>query len=119
MKGYNPYRGPEEKFQRAVAKYLDSLGVLWCHVPNEGNHYKTYHKKIAGLGRKSGVPDVLIFEQRGAYNGLAIELKTGKNQPTTTQTMWLDKLKQNNWMALVSHSLDEVIDIVQKYLGIK
>ena len=58
----------EREEQVKLAKYLDSLGLLWCHVPNEGHGGYGKGAQIKGArlraeGLKSGVPDVLIFSQ--------------------------------------------------------
>ncbi len=54
------------------------------------NERKTSPRAGARLkkkGVKSGVPDILIFEPKGRYNGIAIELKTGNNKLTNNQKM--------------------------------
>lgn len=115
-KKYPKYIGKEENFQKSVAIYLDSLGLLWCHTPNEIKANPAYYKKRKQLGVKKGVLDVLIFEPRGEYIGLAIELKVGRNNPSPEQLEWLKSLKSKGWSTLVSYSLDEVIDIIDDYI---
>lgn len=53
----------EDGLQFAVADYLDLQGWLWCHVPNEIKAKPQYQAKLNRKGRKSGVPDVMIFER--------------------------------------------------------
>lgn len=110
------YIGNENDFQITVARYLDSLGVLWCHVTNEGMIPVHYRAKLKRKGLKNGVPDVLIFEPNKEYNGLAIELKAGYNKPSEYQIEWLDELRLKGWYATWSNSLDEVINIIENYL---
>ena len=116
---YRKYQGKEDNFQQSVARYLDSLGVLWCHPPNGGfRNYKT-GAILKSQGVKPGIPDILIFEPRGNYHGLMIELKVGTNKTSDYQNKWIASLKTRNYKVFVSYSLDEVIDIVQDYLNAK
>jgi hypothetical protein len=119
MKKYEKYIGKEDQFQKTLARYLDSIGVLWCHSPNEIKAKVQYMAKRKQMGVKSGVPDVLIFEPKGEFIGLAIELKAGYNKPSENQLKWLDDLTKKGWLAVWSNSLDEVIDIIEKYLSKK
>jgi hypothetical protein len=125
---------PEEALQRSVAKLLDSLGLLWCHVPNERSN-ETERKILSGLGVKPGVPDVLIFHRPGCgvrcggdlltcsgrwalenknAAGVAIELKCGNNDTTATQKQWLEALAERGWRTEVCRSMDDVIDTINE-----
>ena len=86
------YQGYETNFQKTLARFLDQYGVVWCHVANErqtsikqsrgGRYYSPEGNKLKSMGVKKGVPDVMIFEPRDGFVGLAIELKVGSNKPT-------------------------------------
>ncbi|MEO6901584.1 MAG: VRR-NUC domain-containing protein [Bacteroidia bacterium] len=116
---YKKYIGSEDSFQIAVAKYLDSIPTcLWCHVPNEGMHKIQYRVKMKAKGVKSGVPDVLIFNNNTRYCGFAIELKVGYNKKSENQEYWNIRLSTRNWAHLTTNSLDEVIEEVNNYLKI-
>lgn len=112
------YQGSEDAFQEAVAVYLDMLKVRWCHVPNGGvRGYKTA-AKLKRQGTKPGVPDVVIFEPRGKFHGLMIELKVKGNKPSATQVEWLNGLSKNGYATFWTDSFDEVKIIVEKYLSL-
>ena len=111
------YIGKEDDFQKSVARYLDSLGVLWCHVPNESKSKVQYRVKQKAKGLKSGLPDCLIFEPKGIYNGMAIELKVGKNKISEYQKYWLEELSSRAWKCIVAYDLDEAIQEIDKYLN--
>lgn len=113
---YQKFIGKEDDFQKAVARYLDSLGVLWFHCPNEGKVPVQYRAKQKAKGLKSGVLDILIFETRGKFNGLGIELKVGYNKPSDEQKNWLFKLSEKGWQTHWTNSLDEAIEIIDNYL---
>ena len=111
----------ESQLQRAVARVLDASGLLWCHVPNGGQRHPAVAKKLKAEGVKAGVPDVLVFEEcRGGYmdrtfcDGLALELKVGRNKPTAAQVEWHERLRKNGWRVEVCYTLDEVLGILRE-----
>ena len=64
----------------------------------------------------AGVPDLLIFNTNKEFNGLAIELKYGRNKPTKHQRDMLDCLKKCGWKAVWSNDFEEVKTIIDQYL---
>jgi hypothetical protein len=110
------YEGKEDDFQKTVARYLNSLGVLWCHSPNGGSRNVIEASKLKAMGVKRGVPDVLIFETNKQYNGMAIELKAKKNKATPEQLEWIEQLTKRGWYCIVSNDLDQVIKEIDNYL---
>ena len=125
-KQFKKYVGSESDFTKSVARYLDSIGVLYTHVANElktnikfskgGKAYSPTGNKLKAMGKKSGVPDFLIFEPNSSFVGYAIELKVGSNKTSPEQKEWLKRLENNKWKTLVSYSLDEVINEIDNYL---
>ncbi len=115
---------PEDDLQRAVCQYLDARKLLWCHVPNERSNERE-RMKLAGLGVKPGVPDVMIFSQPYAPGdakdwdkaGLAIELKIKPNKTTPAQDKWLADLEAEGWRTATCYDIDEVIAIVNDCYG--
>jgi hypothetical protein len=110
----------EDQLQKAVARLLDSTGLVWCHPPNGGNRSAATGALMKAMGAKAGVPDVLIFTkaaliQSEAYGRpLAIELKVGKNKPTPSQLEWRDKLMSCGWRWECCYSLDEVLAVLRE-----
>lgn len=102
--------------QKAVADFLDYLGVLWCHVPNEGKRSYTTANNLRAQGLKKGVPDIIIFEPRKGYHGLAIEMKVGDNKPTAEQKHWLRSLTERGYMAGVCYSAESAIRVIRGYI---
>ena len=102
----------------SVATYLDMKKLIWCHVANER---KTTHRqghRLKRKGVKAGVPDCLIFNPKGKYNGLAIELKIAPNKPTEKQMEWLTNLRVKGWYTCVCYSIGDVIKVVDEYLSL-
>ena len=109
------YYGTETDLQRTIAKYLDMMGVLWNHSPNETMGTPAHYKKRASMGVKSGFPDVMIFEARKGFHGLAIELKVGRNKPTPAQLQWIEWLNERGYHAVWLNDLDEIIAKIDWY----
>jgi len=106
----------EDALQISVATYLDLLNITWCHVANERKTSQKTGRRLKNKGVKSGVPDCVIFEPKGTYNGLALELKIKPNKTTYNQKEWLKKLSDNKWMAEVAYNFDEAKIVIDNYL---
>jgi hypothetical protein len=109
----------EAQLQRAVAKVLDASGLLWQHSPNEGKRNARTGAALKAAGMKAGCPDVMVFNSFWSSskvwtNGLAIELKVGKNKPTATQSKWLFDLESIGWRCEVCYTLDAVLDVLRE-----
>jgi len=108
----------EDHFQMSVCKLLDALNMDWFHCPNGGKRDIMTGSLLKKMGVKAGVPDVIIINQtRTGSNGLAIELKVGKNRTTESQEYWRGKFLLNNWSYEVVYSMDEVISLMSKHYG--
>ena len=122
MKQFDKWQGKESDFQRVAARYLDALSVLWCHCPNGGQRdsdRKKANKRGAALrseGTKKGFPDIAIYEPRGSFHGLFIELKRDGGKMSVDQELWLNKLYERGYQVAKTDSVDELIEIVEKYL---
>lgn len=112
---FSPYIGTEDNLQKRVATYLDFSEAIWFHSPNGGKRNLLEAVKLKKMGVKSGVPDCLILNQRHGFKGLAIELKVGKNQPTSNQMAFMEDLARLGYLCWVSWSLDEVVALVDWY----
>ena len=127
--GFKIYYGKEDDLQISAARHLDSLGVLWNHCANErktetkvgrkGKLYNPLGSLLKRKGVKAGYPDVAIYEPRGEYHGLFIELKSEKGRITEEQAHWIRMLKVRGYKVHTTNSLDEFLHIVDEYLKIK
>ena len=103
--------------QKAICKYLDLKRVLYCgSMGGQYNPHFSQRIKAKQSGYKKGFPDLFLYEPKGIYNGLAIELKVGKNKATKDQLKWLEELNKRGYKAYVCNGLDETIEIINKYL---
>lgn len=89
---------------------------LLHHIPNGG---KRNAREAAGLKRqgvKAGVPDICLPVPRGQYHGLYIELKAGKNKTSKYQNEWIEKLKAQNYYAVVCYGWKAAQEVIESYL---
>ena len=110
-------RFKEDILQMAVARYLDYINVLWCHVANERKTSIQAGARLKKKGVKSGVPDCLIFEPKGNFIGLAIELKIKPNKPSKNQKEWMKNLTNKGWFCSVCYDIDDAINTIETYLN--
>lgn len=108
----------EQEEQRVVAQWLDLHGILWTHPPLGGYRRRIEAAILHGLGARSGVPDVLIFDRpplHPEYVGTAIELKRRNGgRPTTSQKEWLENLRKRGWYTAVCWGSGEAIDLLER-----
>ena len=118
----------ENDLQRAVAKVLDYSGLTWFHPPMEGFRNPRTGGHMKAKGMKAGIPDCMILQPFRKYgdvdgfsgqawqtvNGLALELKVGKNKPTSAQLEWAGKLRACSWRVEVCRSMDEVLAVLRE-----
>lgn len=113
------YFTPEDHILYQVVCYVDLQyrNVLYVHVPNEGRGKISFSqmRKVKALGVKAGVSDLLFFEARHGYHGLAIELKTKDGQVSKSQRTFLANLKERGWMTSVARSLEGAITLIDEY----
>ncbi len=114
---YQKYLTKENKLQHSVITYINFQypDLLYTHVANEGKRSRWEQYLIKYLGVKAGVPDLLIFDPKGKYNGLAIEFKIKYNKPTENQERWLNELKMRNWACFIIYNYDDAVELINKY----
>ena len=108
----------EYQLQKAVCKYLDLNNVLYCG--SMGGQYQAHFSqriKAKKSGYKKGFPDLFIYEPRGYFHGLAIELKVGYNKPTKEQWYWNEQLNKRDYIAEICYDLDNAISVIETYMG--
>jgi len=107
----------EYQLQKAVCEYLDLKNILFC--ASLGGQYQIHMSqriKAKKTGYKKGFPDLFIYEPRGNYCGLAIELKVGYNKPTKEQWIWNEQLNKKGYKAVVCTGIDEALETINNYL---
>ena len=74
--------------------------------------------KMKRMGYRAGCPDLMIFEQRGGFAGLFIELKseTGKLDSEGKQKRFLDALNDRGYHATVCYGYVETVQTIKNYM---
>ena len=74
-------------------------------------------KRMKATGYKRGFPDVFVYEPRGAFHGLAIELKKDQGgRVSESQKEWLKSLEIRGYKAVVAKGYDEAVRVLERYL---
>jgi hypothetical protein len=85
-------------------------------IPNGGSRDIREAKNLKRQGVKAGVPDLCLPVPKGAYHGLYIEMKVGRNKPSAKQKEWLAALAANGYAACVCYGAAEARRYIEKYL---
>lgn len=101
--------------QEIVVQWCDTVGVPIFHIVNEGKRTPWSGAKLVRAGLRKGVPDLFIPKACGAYHGLFIEMKYGRNTLTDDQTLWLGLLSRQGYATKVAYSADIAIAAIKKY----
>ena len=110
----------EHELQKAVCKYMDyhPQQILYCGSAGGVRTSITQAKKMKATGYKKGHPDLVCYNARGPYHGLAIELKVKGNYPTKEQKEWLQKLKDEGWMAVCCKGFEDAKQVIDNYFNL-
>ncbi len=95
-------------------KFPDAKKTI--HIPNGGYRTKRQAARFKQMGVQSGVPDLALMVQRRGFSGLYIELKVGRNKPTTEQYDWLNFLNNEGYKAVWCTGWEAARDILVWYL---
>lgn len=116
-----PHSAFESEHQKEVARYLREgrTDHPLFTAPSNGIESSSRAKhKARQMGMECGVPDLLIFEPRPPYVGLAIELKrSAAGRPSPAQRHWIEKLRRRGWYACVEIGARATINRIRGYLG--
>lgn len=73
--------------------------------------------KLKRMGYLAGTPDLLIFEARGKYHGLFVELKTLKGKLTIPQQEFLACLNRRGYLAVVAYGYNNAVKVIDDYFS--
>lgn len=122
LNGKKPKRknkSPEHDIQVQVIDLLESLTPQPLFSATVGGVRLAMHtaKKMKEAGYRKGIPDLLIFEPKGIYCGLAIEVKTPVGRPSPHQKQWIADLNSRGWKAVVCKGYDECEKAILEYFN--
>jgi hypothetical protein len=88
--------------------YLRTLGILaW----RQNTGAMKIQNRLVRFGIH-GMSDIIGILPDGRF--LAIEVKTGNNRPTLYQKDFLNRIKDNNGVAIVAYSVEDVEKVLQQ-----
>ena len=111
--------------QKAVLQWCILMEGRWpeleyiYHVPNGGSRNIKEAANLKEQGVKAGVPDLELPAARGAYTGLHIEMKHGKNRVSKEQDGWLSELRRMGRCAVVCYEAEAAIKIISEYMQLR
>ena len=81
------------------------------------NRWSPEAQRLKDEGLTPGVPDLCLPVARKGYHGLYIEMKYGDNVPRESQVAWLDRLAEQGYLAVVTWTAEEAIEVLTEYLS--
>lgn len=106
--------------QNAVIKRLrndgEYQGVLFCATVGGVNCSVKERMKLIQGGYNKGIPDLLVYEPRANYVGMAVEFKTPRGHVRLEQKEWHRALTLRGWYVRVHTDSDEALEDISQYL---
>lgn len=109
----------EDKLQTSIIRYLKLKHPKVKYCSSIAGAYissAAQRRKIVRNGYVRGKNDLDIYEARGGYFGLFLELKE-KAYPTKEQKEWIDAMNERGYCARITRGLDETISVIDEYLS--
>jgi hypothetical protein len=110
----------ESNQQEIVIKYLRLAypDALYCASAGGMWTSDSQRIKMARTGYVKGFPDLFIYEPRGKYHGLAIEMKKVKGSKIEPeQVQWQEQLRNRGYCSYICKGNEEAIKIIDEYFN--
>lgn len=87
-------------------------------VDSKGRTFSPERASLVTEGMRRGVPDIFLAVPRCKFHGLFVEMKRAdhSNHPTPEQQVWIERLRQAGYMAVVCYGADDAMRTVTAYL---
>tara|TARA_R110000823_G_scaffold285821_1_gene404232 strand:- start:294 stop:638 length:345 start_codon:yes stop_codon:yes gene_type:complete len=105
----------EHQIQKAIAQYLNLLGLCWWAVPNGGRRNIGTAKKLKAEGVKSGVPDITLI-YKGRYYGIEVKkpkTDTPKGGLSSNQKARIADIEDSGGVVGLAYSVVDVEKLLQ------
>ena len=111
----------ESKLQQSCVSWFRSQyphyrKILFA-VPNGGLRSVITAARMKAEGVVAGVSDLLLLIPRGEYHGMAIEMKSGKNDLTESQQDFKQAVQKHGYRHVTCRTFDEFEREINSYLG--
>ena len=116
---------PEYQIQCALVSWCDVVAVaypdvgLYIATDPAGQRTPQAGARRKRMGVRAGVPDIMWPVARKGFHSLWIELKTDKGRLSPAQSDWLARLAVQGHLAVCCHGIQEALDAVAGYFGVK
>lgn len=117
----------EHEEQSAVVEYLQTCypdTLFWAningaHLAGNIGRRSAQINKLKGEGLLPGVSDLIIFEPRGNYSALFIEMKrtNGGSGASDNQLWFIREVEKRGAIGFVCNGADEAIPVIDDYLN--
>ena len=108
----------EANQQEIVIKYLRLAYPTALYCASAGGMRTSYLQaiKMKRTGYVKGFPDLFIYEPRGEFHGLAIEMKKVKGSKIEPeQVQWQEQLRNRNYCSYICKGSEEAIKRIDEY----
>ena len=108
----------EYQLQKALIQWikLKYPRILYCASAGGVRTSFTQAKRMKAPGYIKGFPDLFVYEPKGKFHGLAIEIKTLKGRASISQIDWITKLEERGYLAKVCKGFDQCKNIIELYM---
>lgn len=107
----------EESTQIGIVEYLRELGLLFSATCGGINASISQKAKMKRTGYSRGIPDLMIFEPRGEYFGLFLEVKSQHGIISEEQIKWIAALNERGYKACVVYSVSDAKRCINEYIN--
>ena len=109
----------EYELQKSIIKFikLKYPNILYCASAGGMRTSISVAKRMKATGYVKGTPDIAIYEPRGQFHSLFLEVKTLKGRPTKDQIWWRNELNKRNFISEIVYGYDEATLLIDKYLN--
>lgn len=113
-------KNEEALIQEAVINYINAQypRLLYCASAGGVRTSMKQAVKMKRTGYVKGFPDLFIYEPKGQWHGLAIEMKTSRGVMSQHQKEWQNELIKRGYIAVTCKSFDQAQIIIDEYLAL-
>jgi len=108
----------DQQQQEIVIKYLRLAYPDALYCASAGGMRTSYLQaiKMKRTGYVKGFPDLFIYEPRGEFHGLAIEMKKEKGGTASPeQKRWQEQLRNREYCSYICKGSEEAIKQIDEY----
>ena len=110
-------KDPEHDLQTYLVQWIREVDPEILFTATNGGVRLSMNqaKRMKAAGYLRGVPDLLFFEARDGFHGLAIELKAPKGRISPIQRERVEEFRIRGWRAEVAFGWDHAMKILREY----